>query len=407
LAQVSQTLCIRQTYLQAIEGGHFSELPGPTYAAGFVRAYAEHLGLDGEEMVRGFKAERSRTADQTELRFPSPMSEGGMPSGAVLLVGVFLALVAYGAWYVMSERDGFVAELISPLPERLAGVFGKPNEISEIVTQSSESDGPQFKSVEGRQAATLGNDRPRSDSLAYEEQSASQRQSRGSDEVASAASNAVTGSPLTTASDASGRERPTHASETEQRFGDRANMPADGRPAEGVEAQEANQTVVDTSSPRDNGAANVEGRQGGEADATAQDANTAAQAAEPETVVVDATAAGADGDPADGDSYLSNPSGQILGAAEGGRIVLRATSESWIQVRDGETGQPLFTGLLESGDVYRVPSVPGLRLTAGNAGGLDVMVDGQVAPSLGGDGVVRRNVLLEADRLRLGTVARE
>ena len=36
----------RSEIVQAIEDGRFNALPGPTYATGFVRAYADYLGLD-------------------------------------------------------------------------------------------------------------------------------------------------------------------------------------------------------------------------------------------------------------------------------------------------------------------------------------------------------------------------
>ena len=39
---IADVLRIRQTYHKAIEDGRFTELPGQTYAIGFVRAYAEY-----------------------------------------------------------------------------------------------------------------------------------------------------------------------------------------------------------------------------------------------------------------------------------------------------------------------------------------------------------------------------
>ena len=42
---------IRTKYLKALEDEEFSLLPGDTYVKGFLRAYANHLGLDGELYV--------------------------------------------------------------------------------------------------------------------------------------------------------------------------------------------------------------------------------------------------------------------------------------------------------------------------------------------------------------------
>ena len=54
LPQVAEMLRIHRSYLQAIEEGEIEQLPGPTYAVGFVRTYAEHLGLDGNKVAERF-----------------------------------------------------------------------------------------------------------------------------------------------------------------------------------------------------------------------------------------------------------------------------------------------------------------------------------------------------------------
>lgn len=79
-------------------------------------------------------------------------------------------------------------------------------------------------------------------------------------------------------------------------------------------------------------------------------------------------------------------------------IELRATSDAWIQVRAGD--QLLLTRLLRKGEIYRVPDRTGLTLMTGNAGGLEVMVNGAMMPPLGSEGTVARGVPLEASRLK-------
>ncbi len=137
IAVVATTLRIRQPYLQAIEDGRFEDLPGSTYAVGFVRAYAEFLGLDGPEIVRRFKQENSDLAGRNELVFPSATSGGGIPTGALLGIAVVGALVAYGAWYFLQDRDDTVAEAVPPLPERLAAMLHKP--VDQDVPQAANS----------------------------------------------------------------------------------------------------------------------------------------------------------------------------------------------------------------------------------------------------------------------------
>lgn len=87
----------------------------------------------------------------------------------------------------------------------------------------------------------------------------------------------------------------------------------------------------------------------------------------------------------------------------GSRITLRAEGDSWIQVRAADETL-LLTRTLKAGDMYRVPNLPGLRLMTGNAGALEILVDGQKTPSLGALGVVRRNILLDPERLKAGSI---
>ncbi|MCP5370683.1 MAG: helix-turn-helix domain-containing protein [Hyphomicrobiales bacterium] len=123
LGDVAELLCIRYPYLVAIEEGRFADLPGKTYATGFVRAYAEHLGLDAEEVVRRFKDESTGIEGGADLHFPSPVPESTFPTGAVLVIGLVVAGLAYGGWQLNSARDGAVADLIAPLPDRLIALL--------------------------------------------------------------------------------------------------------------------------------------------------------------------------------------------------------------------------------------------------------------------------------------------
>jgi len=139
IAVVATTLRIRQPYLQAIEEGRYQDLPGSTYAVGFVRGYAEFLGLDGPEIVRRFKQENNDLAGRAELVFPSATSGGGIPTGALLGLAAVGALVAYGAWYFLQDRNESVAEAVPPLPERLAAMLHKPVDNPNDATPASST----------------------------------------------------------------------------------------------------------------------------------------------------------------------------------------------------------------------------------------------------------------------------
>lgn len=58
--------------------------------------------------------------------------------------------------------------------------------------------------------------------------------------------------------------------------------------------------------------------------------------------------------------------------------------------------------MLKSGEVYKVPSKPGLFLRTGNAGALEIAVDGKRVPAIGAVGTLRREVVLDPDALIAG-----
>ena len=115
LADVAAALRIKPAYLAALEAGRPDELPGAVYAIGFIRAYADYLGLDNGEMLRLFKQQSTLLAAKPDLAFPIPLGERSMPGGGMLLVALILAVCAYGGWFYLSTGDG-------PRPQRVAEV---------------------------------------------------------------------------------------------------------------------------------------------------------------------------------------------------------------------------------------------------------------------------------------------
>jgi cytoskeleton protein RodZ len=85
------------------------------------------------------------------------------------------------------------------------------------------------------------------------------------------------------------------------------------------------------------------------------------------------------------------------------RITVRAAGVSWIQIRDNAANELLVMKLLQRGQSYDVPNQKDLSMGTGNAGALVITVDGVEVPAVGPVGAVRRNILLDVDRLRNGT----
>jgi cytoskeleton protein RodZ len=135
LADLARSLRIRQSYLEAIEAGRMKDLPGTTYALGFVRAYATALGLKGELVASRFRAEAGEANMRPALSFPAPVPQRGVPAGALMLLGIVVLAGAYSGWYYMSERQRTPAETVPPIPDQLlASTQEKPTPSPQVAT---------------------------------------------------------------------------------------------------------------------------------------------------------------------------------------------------------------------------------------------------------------------------------
>jgi cytoskeleton protein RodZ len=277
IEDVSAALRIRLPHLEALEDGRIDLLPGNAYAVGFLRTYARALGLDPDEIARRFKAEASEVNRRTELVFPAPMPQRGVPAGAVILLGVVLAIGAYAGWYRLSGEGKLPPETVAPVPERLA---------------------------------TLA------------------------DQAVPPSPPAAPSAPVVVAA---------------------------APPAPQAEVPDETAPPVPSISPSSAAAAAV---------------------APPPVVAAPATQ-------------------QEAPAPDQPRIVVQATADAWLQVRD-RNGGVLLNKILHNGETWPVPPRPNLVLTTGNAGGTELVVDGVVTAVPGGSGAVRRDLPLDADQIKDG-----
>jgi len=119
LDEIGETLRIRPVYLVALEQGRAQDLPGPTYALGFIRAYAHHLGFDSDRILERYKAESAEVQVRPDLALPVPLGARSLPGGPILLVGLILALCGYGTWYYLSTGERSRPERVAAVPAEL------------------------------------------------------------------------------------------------------------------------------------------------------------------------------------------------------------------------------------------------------------------------------------------------
>lgn len=413
---VAAQLRIRKEFLAALEEGRPDVLPGTTYAIGYVRTYAAFLGLDVERAVTRFKHEAAGLDQRTHLVFPSPAPEGRVPGVGLMFASILLAGLAYGGWYWLSERGMSVYDMVPDVPERLAALIEGQNPPTTVPAPSpakapsaTAPSAPAPSATASQSTATSSSDTmaPGDSYTAANPTSVPVTARSSSGEAPATGLAPITRTPpatettQTATAPASAITRPTTDAP--------AANPAPVAPVTVTAAPPPETAATPVDAPEDTPAADPEPRSTALASA-APEPTQALAAAQP---LATADAAGQPSSPVPSAPRLSGLIGASEAAVPGAgtadrspaaieRVVVRATGESWVQVRSRD-GTTLFTRVLRSGDVYRVPDRLGLTLATGNAGALEIVVDGAPAPSLGTFGEVVRNIALDPSRLAAGT----
>lgn len=372
LYDVADYLRIKPAYLFALEEGDLASMPGHTYAMGFLRTYADHLGFDGAEVVRQLKA---TGAPGASLELRQPVAENRLPSLGVVVLALVLTGVAYGGWFAARSGD-----------DALTRIKALPGDI-------------------GRYAATLFDDAPAAPMTASIE--APDGRGEAPIEALSASATRPAGTSGSTAVMASA---PAAASSLE----------TSPRPLGGVQAGEVLQPTAPTASASPPaaridftatiaGGRSTEGSRSGDADnplaALLLDAEEERAAAlqrldeeRPDGGTVGELLAALQATP--GMAAESTAETNTATVTSGtGRVSLVAREASWIQVQS-PSRDFLRSTTLQPGQRFDLPDRTDLALWTGNAGGLEVWVDGHNLGLLGANGAVVRDVALTPEALR-------
>jgi cytoskeletal protein RodZ len=100
LEDVSAELCIRKIYLTALEEGDYETLPPIPYGIGYVRTYANYLGLSSDRAVKLYKAASLVEEKKDDAETLSP--EINKSNNKHLFLGIIALLLIYGIWYSFS-----------------------------------------------------------------------------------------------------------------------------------------------------------------------------------------------------------------------------------------------------------------------------------------------------------------
>jgi transcriptional regulator with XRE-family HTH domain len=125
LAEIEARLHIRSKYLAALEEERFELLPGAAYVRGFLRAYADFLGLDSSRLLDEYE-DRFPRAEQPEQLPPRPtLPRWQAPIGPRFGVSILVAFLALAGLLILGLSRGpgthprpTAARGLSPAPAR-------------------------------------------------------------------------------------------------------------------------------------------------------------------------------------------------------------------------------------------------------------------------------------------------
>ncbi|WP_429212065.1 RodZ domain-containing protein [Metapseudomonas resinovorans] len=118
LGEVARNLNLTEQSLRQLEAGDFEQLPGHTFARGYVRAYAKLLGIDQAALVAEFDHYTGTDANGSSVHSLGRIEEPVRLSQSVLRIVSFIILVALGAvgffwWQEHSSRNNEEASSVS------------------------------------------------------------------------------------------------------------------------------------------------------------------------------------------------------------------------------------------------------------------------------------------------------
>src|SRR4051794_40483208 len=102
--EAEQATKIRGKYLRALEDEDFGLLPSQTYVKGFLRSYAEYLGLDGQLYVDEYNSRY--VVGQEDYRPRRSSVQPQRRTGRIETTVVLLGLVVSAVWAIVAAGAG-------------------------------------------------------------------------------------------------------------------------------------------------------------------------------------------------------------------------------------------------------------------------------------------------------------
>lgn len=149
LSDIAARTRVPLRHLQAIETSDYSGLPSPTYAVGFVKAYARAVGADEVALAKALRAETSSMfAAREAYESYDPEDPVREPSSGLAWAGAVIAvllLIAVGLWYGTDlfrgggEPEPVPTEAPAPAPAAEPSPVAAPASDGQVTLTATEA----------------------------------------------------------------------------------------------------------------------------------------------------------------------------------------------------------------------------------------------------------------------------
>ena len=343
LSEAAKDLKIKEAYLSAIEDGRGQDLPGKAYLKGFIRSYAGYLGLEymlGSSLELGTRSSGSKSVPPA-----IPASSSQSPSGLILILAGLIAVGAYVTWSHLIVQPKSLNPVTSNIPKELADAVKKAvvKNSASVIDANKEmptSDRP----VHNARGDTQGRIKARSDTVENKTAKPPPIESIDLNKPSKKKENV-------NLNEASKLE--LHAEKT--------------TPVTLLEAQKTFSPETKPPPPTEEKKSKIYEIGGSEIRNT-------------DVVEKIVTKKKSNSEP------------------QAGPISIRGRFASWLEIKR-RNGELLISKMFLPGEIFVLPRERGILLNTGNAGGIEILLDGKLLAPLGLNGSVRRNVLIEPGTL--------
>ena len=143
LPEISENLRISHEHLKALEEDDVNGLPGLAYAVGFIRSYADHLGLDAEVLIAQYKSQTSGMS--SGLDFPITEEDYELPSFILVSGLVVVSTIAYLFWAFLIDAEEIVMDKTNSIS---AYEETSDEDVASAISQESSEERSEVRSMD-------------------------------------------------------------------------------------------------------------------------------------------------------------------------------------------------------------------------------------------------------------------